>query len=168
MKFPTTFTRYIGTIPAGGKQLGLDSLLVDGNGNPLKFVSGTDNYLASRMVSINGWPVNRICFAGKTNAVAAVAGTVTVYTYEDNLGCWLPLPSSAGTTSPAYTCGTNAAPSGFLYFDAMSLVDLPHVQSDLSAVQPGTGAYLCIVTAGSSPPNGTYQFVLGAEMTDVI
>jgi hypothetical protein len=168
MRFPVTFTRYIGTIPSGGKQLGNDVLLVDGNGNPIKNLAGTDNFLASRMISMNGWPVNRIAFAGKyTGAGPAVPGSVQIYTFEDNLGCWLPLPCSSGA-NPTYTCGTNAAPSAPIYFDAISLVDLPHVQADLAQSSGGTGQYLIIVGAGTSPPNGTYQFIVGAELTNVI
>jgi hypothetical protein len=167
MKFSCSFTRYVGTAPSGGKTLGSDVLPTDSNSNPIKVSpqGGYDNALSSRIVSINGWPLSRIAFAGKyTGAGPAVAGPVALYVFEDNLQCWIPLACSAGT-SPTYTCGTNAAPSAPIFFDAMSLIDLPHVQSDLGAVNPGTAMFLAIVGGGTSPPNGTYQFIVGAEMT---
>jgi len=169
VRFPCTFTRYVGSVPSGGKALGSDTLPVDTNSNPQKVApppGGTyDNAMSSRIVSINGWPLSRIAFAGKyTGGGAPVVSPIAMYVFEDNLQCWLPLACSLGAT-PTYTCGTNAAPSAPIFFDAMSLIDLPHVQSDLNAVNPGNALFLAIVGGGTSPPNGTYQFVIGPELT---
>lgn len=177
MRFPCTFTRYVGTLPAGGKAVGSDGLIVDGGGNPIKGSSNAygsgqyDNILPSRIVSINGWPIQRVAFVGKYAGVGSpVAMPVAVYVYEDSLACWFPLSCSAGA-SPTYTPGTNAAPSAPIFFDCLALIDFPHAggvtgdPGDLQSTAPGNAVYLAIVGTGTSPPNGTYQFALAAEMS---
>jgi hypothetical protein len=162
MRFPVMFTRYLGTIPTGGKTLGTDALLTDSDGNPRRPQIGTDdNFLSTRIVSINGWPLSRVGLVAKyTGAGAAIAINVSLYVFEDNLGMYFPVSQSATTITP----GTAAVPTAPVFFDAMSLIDLPHVLSDIQAVQPGTPEFLCIVAAGASP-NGRYDFILGPELT---
>jgi len=156
MRFPCKFSRFVG---GGGAALGSDTL-------PTTRVSPAtaDNCLASRIVSINGWPLSRIALIGFTTAVSPVAGSAQLYVFEDSLGVWVPLPCSAGA-SPTYTCGTASAPAAPIFFDAMSLIDLPHVQNDLTATSPGTTTFVLIMGAGTSPPNGRYDFALAPELT---
>jgi hypothetical protein len=163
MKFPCSFSRFVG---GGGKALGSDALPVDAASNPAKAQANSDILLSSRVISINGWPLQRIAFVGRyIGAGAPVAGSVQVYTFEDNLGLWIPLACSAGA-SPTYTCGNNVAnQAGPIFFDAMTLIDFPHVSSDLGAVNPGTAQFIVIVGAGTSPPNGQYIFAMGPELT---
>lgn len=166
MKFPCTFTRWVGAAPSGSKVLGSDILPVDAASNPTKAQASSDNLLSSRVVSINGWPLQRIAFVGRyIGGGTPVAGSVQVFTFEDNLGIWLPLQCSAGA-SPTYTCGaTVATQAGPIFFDAMTLIDLPHAAADLNSVNPGTAQFVAIVGAGTSPPNGQYIFAMGPELT---
>lgn len=163
MRFPVKFTRYVGTVPTGGVALGSDTLLVDSGSNPIKPTAKTDNSLSSRIVSNNGWPLERVVLAAKYTGGMTPPGAlnVTMYVFEDSLNMYIPLPQSATTITP----GPNTAPGNPVFFDAMSLIDFPHVTSDFQANNPGTAAFLCIVANNGSPPNGTYEFALGAELT---
>lgn len=163
MKFPVKFTRYVGTAPSGGKALGSDVLLVDANGAPRKpGVNLDDNFLPSRIISMNGWPLERVALVAKyTGAGAPVALPVTMYVFEDQLEMYFPIAASAANITP----GKATAPTAPLFFDAMTLIDFPNTMNDSQAVQPGTPSFLCIIGAGVSSPNGQYDFILGAELT---
>lgn len=161
MKFPATFTRWVSGA-AGTIALGSDALLVDADSNPRPAARTDDNAFSSRIVSINGWPISRVAVAAKyTGEGVPVAANIAMYVFEDNLRIWLPLSQSAMTITP----GTATAPTGFVFFDAVTLTDLPHVRGELGAAEPGSATYLCIVDNNGSPPDGRYDFIMGAELT---
>jgi hypothetical protein len=164
MRFPATFTRYKTGGPAGSIVLGADGLLVDGAGNPRKPADTDDNVLSSRIVSINGWPLERIVVVGKFTPAAdgqvAAALPIAVYAFEDSLGMWFPITGSATAITP----GTITTPLAPVFFDAMSLIDFPHAKADLGATQPGAADFLVVIGDNTSG-NGRYDFAIGAEMT---
>ena len=81
MRFPSLFTRWVGTAPTGAKALGTaDATLPTG-----KPAATTDNLLESRFANINGWPIQRLAFtyrfvptvpAGVTIAVGSNGATL--------------------------------------------------------------------------------------------
>ncbi len=157
MKFPTAFTRYKGTVPAGAKALGADTTLPVGRAG-----ASTDNVLSSRFVSINGWPVTRVAVAAKYTGVGSpIALDAWMYFYEDNLGLWIPTQAAATPVTP----GTAAAPKPVVFFDVITLTDLPHVKGDLDAVTPGSISQILVVADAGGAPDGQYDFVIGADLT---
>jgi hypothetical protein len=167
MRFPATYTRYVGSLSPGQVALGSDVLLVDTNGSPRKPQVGVDtNFLSSRTLSMNGTPLDRVALACKyTGAGVAISLPVQMYVFEDNLQVYLPLNSQAGTVGGSVMPGTTTAPALPLFFDALTLIDQPATSSMLQYPQPGGSTFLCIVTAAGGTPNGRYDFVLGAELT---
>lgn len=160
MRFPVKFSRYITAVPPGGKVLGSDALLVDGAGNPRKPTVNDDNVLTSRISSINGWPLSRICVYAIARQAAPVVCNIACYAYEDQMGCWLPLTGSATTITP----GLVTAPTAPVFFDNLSLIDNPKMTAQLENPEPGANSFLLIVSAGANP-SGQYDFIMGPELT---
>jgi hypothetical protein len=161
MKFPLMFTR-VKPPAATFKTLGDDALLVDANSLPRRAATTDDNTLALRIVSINGWPLQRVVLYGLYTGVGMpIALPTTLYVFEENLGVWLEVPGSASSITP----GTATAPGLPTFYDPMALIDFPHVQADLDAVAPGAATFLVIVSDPGGAPDGTYQFILGGELS---
>ena len=170
MRFPATFYR---SKPVGTyKVLGGDSLPAL-NVKPAQSListagtAGYDNILSTRMLSQNGWPLNKIVvhalYTGSTTVPAAM--NLALYTYDDNLGYWLQLPQSATNIVPSTPGSTVPAATAPVIFDAISLTDFAHVSADLGSSQPGTAMYMLIVAdPGAGAPNGTYQFIMGGDL----
>lgn len=165
MRFPTTWTRYKGTVPAGGIVLGTDAFPTNSDNTYRKPNAKDDNTLASRIVSINGWPLSRIAVACIQSAASgAVALPISAYVWEDTLGFWIQLAGSTTTITPGISTTGSGVAAVPVFFDVMSLIDFPHVGKDLNAVNPGSVDILFLV-GDNSAPSGSYIFVAGGELT---
>ena len=161
MKFPQMFTRTVTGGGAGGT-LGTDAVLAGIAANTL------DNAMSARIVSINGWPLSRIavaCAYRGVGDVSAVALNIAMYVYENNLAAWIQLAQSATTIAPGNATTSPPVPKGFVFFDTVSLIDMPKVNADLDASESGGCVFLCIVGKTGGPPDGEYRFIMGAELT---
>jgi len=119
------------------------------------------------MISQNGWPLERVVvhamYTGSTTVPAAM--NLALYTYDDNLGYWLQLPASAATIVPSTPGSVTPAATQPVFFDALAVMDLLHVGSDLGGVMSGAAAFMLIVAdPGAGAPNGTYQFIMGGDL----
>ena len=148
MKFPRTFTRYVGTLPADGIAIGSDTTPT----GPL--TSQPDNVLFSRFSNINGWPVHRIAvvYSGPAGAPSVVARGLM---YEDSTGAW-------------YQIGADVTmqPGRVSFFDIVALLEMPNVQANLDQATSGSVSFFLQVDApvgGSS--NGAYMFAMGPDLT---
>jgi hypothetical protein len=148
MKFPATFTRYVGTVPAGKIALGADTLPT---GRP---EATMDNLLASRFNNVNGWPAHRIAVV-YNGPESAPALTATMYFYEDSTSAWYQIGAAGTLTSGEVT-----------FFDVIAIMEMPNVSADLANATPGSIAQILIVEApGGTPPNGAYQFAMATDLT---
>lgn len=169
MRFPVTFSRSKPVNPY--KVLGGDTL-------PAQFVkptpgasqtgsTGYDNIFTSRMISQNGWPLERIVvhalYTGSTTIPAAM--NLSLYVYDDNIGYWIALPGSATSIVPSTPGSVAPAATQPVFFNALALIDLVHNSADLGAVQSGAATFMLIVAdPGAGAPNGTYQFIVGGDL----
>lgn len=163
MRFPTVFTRYKGTAPAGGKALGADTLPIDSGSSPIPANAALDNVLYSRFSSINGWPLTRVALAAKyTGGGSPAALPVTLYFYEAALDLWVKLDGASSTVTP----GTPAAPAAVTFFDVVALLDLPKATQDMYEMSSGSLSALLIVgDPGAGAPDGRYDFALAPDLT---
>lgn len=146
MKFPSAFTRYLGTIPAGGKQLGTDALP---SGRP---VSNQDNLLISRFSNVNGWPVQRVAvtYSGPSGASNL---TARMYFYEDSTGSWYQIGAQQTIVS-----GTVS------FFDCVAILEMPNTLAKLQDATSGSLAQVLIVDAVGVVA-GAYQFAMAPDLT---
>lgn len=152
MKFPMTFTRYKGSVPAGAIALASDAIPTTPP-NPATM----SNLFTAPFVSKNGWPVCRIGIvynppSGSTNLA------VDVYLYEENLGIWF----RANATSPIVL-----PPKVATYCDIPAPIEPAPTTANLSSVGVGSLTALLIVTDPNAAPNGAHQFAVCADLTTV-
>jgi hypothetical protein len=150
MKFPASFTRWVGTAPAGGKALGTaDATLPTGRAS-----AELDNCLFAKFSNINGWPVQRIAV---TYAGPALAPTVTarMWFYEDSTGQW-------------YKVGADVmmAPSTVSFFDVIAILEMSNTLAQLDQATSGSVAqFLQVDLPGGSPADGAYVFAMAPDLT---
>jgi hypothetical protein len=149
MKFTSSFTRYVGTAPAGGKALGGDGSLPSS-----RATANEDNVLFSKFSNINGWPVQRIAV---TYAGPALAPSVTarMWFYED-------------TTQQWYKIGADVvmAPSTVSFFDVIAIMEMANTAANLQNAMPGSVAqFLQVDLPSGSPAAGAYVFALAPDLT---
>jgi hypothetical protein len=148
MKFPASFTRYVGTVPAGKTALGADTL-------PTARPAATmDNLLASKFNNINGWPAHRVAVVYNGPAGAPNL-TATMYFYEDATAAWYQIGAAGTLVSGQVT-----------FFDVIAIMEMPNTSADLANATPGSIAQVLIVAApGGSPPSGPYEFAMATDLT---
>ena len=149
MRFPRSFTRYVGAVPAGGVALGGDSSLPAGRASAAK-----DNVLFSRFQNVNGWPCHRIActYRGPGGAPSAVA---RVFFYEDSTAAWYQV--GADVTMP---------PGKVSFFDCIAILEMANTSQNLQDATPGSSALLLQVDLPTgTPPNGAYVFALAPDLT---
>lgn len=164
MKFPKTWDRVKGV---AGTAIGSDAVPpFDVPPN-----STLDCMLATRVVSINGWPPHRVSVVCRrmdaSPAAKPAAIPVDCYFYEENLACWIKVNTSAVTVLPV-----NDVPGGAQYqdgtpafFDLISLLDFPNVRQNLDGASGGNLHLFFRATDPGALPNGTYRFAAGADLT---
>ena len=149
MKFPTSFVRWVGTVPAGGIALGGDSTLPTG---PAAITA--DNVLFSKFNNVNGWPTHRIAvtYKGPTSAPSVVG---RMYFYESTTGSW-------------YKIGADVtlAPGTVSFFDVVAILEMPNTQANLAQATPGSIAqFLQVDLPAGSPAAGAYTFAMAPDLT---
>ena len=157
MQFPKTFRRYVGEVPAGGKELGKDE-------PPTEAPGQLDNALEVRFSNTNGWPVQRlaVAYAGPAGAPSLEAA---VLVYEDELKRWFVLDTG------------KLKPGAVTFFDAVALLDCPNASR--SPRSPGSLELALVVglrrahemvdvphTFVETPGAGEYVFALGADISN--
>ncbi len=147
MKFPASFTRYVGTVPEGGVALGADTLPT---GRPLATM---DNLLASRFQNINGWPCHRVAvtYVGPAGAPTLSA---SMYFYEDTTETWYLIGAPVTLTS-----GTVA------FFDVIAILEMANTEASLANATPGSISQLLIVSASGTIVDGAYLFAMAPDLT---
>ena len=148
MRFPRTFTRYVGTPPTGGAALGSDTVPT----GPL--TSQPDNVLYSRFSNVNGWPVHRIAvtYAGPALAPSVVARG---FFFEDSTQQW-------------YKVGADVtmAPGTVSFFDVVAILEMPNTQANIAMATPGSlSFFLQVDLPAGSPASGAYVFALAPDLT---
>jgi hypothetical protein len=140
MRFPQTFTRYVGTAPAGGKALGGDAVPTG------RLTTQLDNVLCSRFSNVNGWPVQRLAATYAFAALAPASGTTVAagsngtnqptagvvdavnpqaagFPYAGSFSVDTGLVTYTGTTTTSFTgCTRAAAAAALTTGDAISFV----------------------------------------------
>lgn len=166
MRFPKHFTRLKG---AGlTPLLGSDTFPTNTDGTFRRPSTNDDNVYFTKAVSTNGWPLTRVVvhgtYTGSTTVPAALV--ISVYVFEDRLNFWIKLPQSAASLVPSTPAATVPAATTPVYFDAVSLIDLPHRLADDDSPSSGAAAFLVLVAdPGAGAPDGTYTFVVGGELS---
>lgn len=148
MKFPASFTRYVGTVPAGKVALGGDSLPTG------RAPANQDNAYFGRFNNVNGWPVHRLAVT-YTGPSGAPTLTASMYFFEDTTQTWYQIGASGTLTSGQVT-----------FFDVICIMEMPNTVADLANATPGSIAQILIVEApGGSPASGAYTFCIGPDLT---
>jgi len=148
MKFPTSFTRYVGSVPTNGKALGSDTLPAG------KADSSNDNVLCTRFQNVNGWPVHRIA-ATYSGPAAAPSVTARMFFYEDTTRAWYQVGADV-TMKPGFVT----------FFDVIALLEMPNTAANLANAMPGSIAqFLQVDLPAGSPANGAYVFALAPDLT---
>ncbi len=144
MLFPAMFTRYVGTVPPGGKALGGDAIPAG------QVPAATDNLVTGKAMDRNGGPVRsvQVTYDGP---VGAPDLTARMYFYEDGTGAWYEVGAQqtivAGTTS---------------YWQVVTLMDQPATLANLKVgLGPAQLAQLFVVDAAEGAPEGAYEFTMG-------
>lgn len=156
MQFHKVFTRWLGTVPAGGKAIATDVLPVDVAGNPrAPDAVKDDNCLTCRFKSLDGWPVHRVAVAYKAPAGAVATVAATMYCWESQLGAWFQI-GPAGVLTPGQVT----------FFDCVALLDTVPTTAGLNQGSPSRGSMdqLIIIGAGAVD-NGAHTFALGADLS---
>ena len=148
MKFPQSFVRYVGTVPAGASALGSDTTPA------AKAPAGEDNVLVSRFSNINGWPIQRIAvtYKGPTGAPSV---TARMFFYEDGTQAW-------------YKVGADVvmAPGTVSFFDVVALLELPNTRANMAQSSSGSvSQFLQVDLPTGSPAAGPYTFAMGPDLT---
>lgn len=169
MKFPTKFSRYKGTAPAGSIALGADVFPVDVNSAPRKPAATDDNVLFARAYSKNGFPTKRVVLAGAyfaTSAHSPPALNVSGYIWDDNLGFWIKLAASATSITPGDTTSSPVVGGSPVYFEVPALTDSAPTQAALNGgTDPGSLAVLFLISDNTAS-NGRYDFVAAPVLNE--
>lgn len=160
MRFPKKFTRTKGS---GTVLLGSDSLPSNKGG-----FGSLDNLYQPKSIGRTGAVLERIVvhslYTG--SSTVPVGLPIAAFVFDDQLGFWIACPGSATTLVPSTSASSPPAATAPVYFDALTLIDRPDTLDNLSVPDSGAGAYLIIVgDPGSGAPNGTYDFVIGGEIS---
>lgn len=149
MRFPYSFTRYKGTVPAGGVVLGADTA-------PTTEQPSKQDHLISHVISnVNGWPTHRIAGVCRYVGGGNVTGVpVQMYMWEDTTEYWYKLGESVTMT-----------PNGtVMFFDTVGPLEYYGTLQDLEYVRPGT-AHILVIATDSGASNGTYTFAFCPDLT---
>lgn len=165
MRFPKSFTRTKGS---GTLLLGADTFPTNGDGTFRKPSANDTNCFFTKAVSTNGWPLSRIIvhavYTGSATVPAALP--IAVYVFEEHENFWFLLPQSATTLVPSTPSSVPATATLPVYFNTVSLIDLPQRFTDDGAATSGAAAYLVIVgDPGAGAPAGSYTFIVGGELS---
>lgn len=153
MRFPVVFSRFKGSVPAGQKALGLDTVpAMQPDSSP---PAAMDNMLSHRFSNTNGWPTHRIavlynCKVGSPTTLSAQA-----YVFEQRTGRWYAVGVAQDLVDGTIT-----------FFDSLGLVEQAQVAG--LDVQGATGSeqFMLIITdTGSAAPNGEHQFGMAPDLT---
>ena len=150
MRFPVSFTRYKGTVPADGIALGADSA-------PTNVQPGrADNGFSHLPSNVSGWPAQRIAMVCKyTGAGSPIALPVQVYFWEALTERWYAFGSSV-----------NITPNGALvFFDTVCAMEYIGPQQAQDMPRPGGEDLLFVVTDPGAAPDGAYMFALCADLS---
>ena len=135
MRFPCTFTRYVGSIPAGGIELGADE-----PPTPAAAAMPTDNTLEA-ILRID-LALNRLAIGySYTGDGPAIALTADVYQYAEDTNVWYRLTAVPITLTP-----------GALNYIGVVGGQPPMVNQSSSL------SFYILVNAGDTPPDGSYLF----------
>jgi hypothetical protein len=158
MRFPFSFTRYVGTdLDSFKKELGKDKL-------PESMPADSGDFIyESRFVNINGFPLQRVPFGvhGPDEAIQKTTTvTVAAYIYEDVTKRWYLLARQAKVI-----VGT------LIYFDPPALMDTPQVKAARVQTHPvsssaGALEMAFIVTGSDKLPKGEYVFIAGSDVSN--
>ncbi len=150
MRFSTTFSRWIG---AGGTALGSDTVPNGSAGTAGTAPHGQDNLLVARFTNQDGAPAKRVAVAYNYVGVGVtVALPATLYLWD-------------GTTERWYTASTSTLTDGTItYFDAVSIVDSPILQTSLGTPTAGSLEAILIVTDPGTAPTGQHVFSMSADL----
>jgi hypothetical protein len=154
MKFPVQFQRFK---PATGSEVLLGSDSAPPND---EVPQNTDNMLAVRGISINGWPPHRIAVVCRYKGAGPVANiTMDVFFWESGTGAWYPMEAAAKTVVP------NGIPT---FFDIIVPTDFPNVKAGNPDAAPGTGNPIIALVphdTGGVAANGEYDFAACVDLT---
>lgn len=149
MYFPYSFTRYVGTVPAGGTALGAD---VAPTTTP---PANNDNLITHFTANVNGWPAHRLVgvlqYIGGNNPVDV---PVQLYLWVDNLGQWFKYGSSI-------TMHSNGQAA---YFASLAALEYVGPSQTFEYPRPGSAEFLAIPT-NSGAVNGQYNFSFCPDIT---
>jgi hypothetical protein len=156
MRFPKKFERYVGEGPA--KQLGDDVDPTTLTPAEQQDYRALDNVLTARANNINGFPVQRIAVG------CAFEGTGTpdpiplsIFIFDDLSARWYKMHHETG---PSIT------PGEMIFVDCVSLLDFPNT-SQAGGMQSVGGTEVAIVPGELvDPPEGTYTFIIGADVSN--
>lgn len=148
---------YIRNKPATATVTALGSDVVPPNDTPPGTASPSDNILATRVTSINGWPPHRLAVVCRYKGAAPspVAINIAVYFYEGRTGAWFPL-----TAAPA-----SITPNGpILFFDIVVPTDTPNSLQNLQNM-PGNTEFAIIATDPGTASVGEYDIAAAVDLT---
>lgn len=117
--------------------------------------------LATRMISVSGWPPHRIAVICRYIGAAGTPKPINVqaYFFEDQTMGWFPLAAAVKSLQP------NGAP---VFFDTIVPVEYANVQANQDNPNPGN---INILIVASDPggmdaaDNGTYVFAVTVDQT---
>lgn len=147
MRFPKSFSRFKGTVPAGAIALGGDGAA------PTAPPGSYDNVMVSRFSNTNGWPCHRVAVVYKAPS-GVLALSATMWFWEDNLQAWFQIGDPQ-----------NLTPGKVAFFDVVALLDVPHVAADMNSVTAGSIAQALVVADSGGAPNGEHKFAVGPDLT---
>lgn len=155
MRFPTSFSRWKGAVPAGGVALGGDSVP-----NGAQGADGTppapsqSNVLFARFANSAGWPIHRIALAyNYRGAGAAIDLPASVYLWDENARRWFLV--SAVTLKEGQ----------IVFSDSVALIDAPMQAANQTTPSAGSLSALVIVTDPGAAPNGEHRILLGCDLS---
>ena len=146
MKFGALFTRIFDGDVTENTTLGTDS--IDVLKSPTE-QAVKDCTFSPRVCNINGFPGQRICVAYM--APESHELTATLYVYDETSSMWFKTDDTAVTMKH----GT------LTYFDVPVFADM---QTGSHGTQGSLDCYL-VVDAGDDPPDGTYTFCMGLDIS---
>ena len=153
MQFAMMFIR---NKPATATVAALGSDAVPANDKAPGSSAPTDNILATRVTSINGWPPHRLALVCRYKG-AGPAGVINVqvFFYEARTGAWYPLTAAPVSVTP------NGVP---VFFDMVVPTDMPNTKVTLESM-PGNTEFAVIATDPGAAANGEYDIAVAVDLT---
>lgn len=150
MHLPQVFSRWKGSVPAGGVALGSDSAPT----LPPNLTTAS-NILHHKVSNNLGYPAQRLIVGYKPPSATTVSLNVVAYVWDDTSQYWYQIGSSK-----------QLQPGRANFFDSLGLNEPAVVRANLETPTSGATYVAFVITDPSSgAPNGEHVFTLGSDIT---